>query len=294
MPRYYSDLTSREDVRDQLMRADLSGSDPAPVNSEDADFVDYVDGAIHAMSRFIGQYTDRAFVPYRDTKYWYFSDSRFLRWGYGYNAMPSIIPLPEDLIVTNSLTWDGTALSASYYRESPPNELPYDAIIFDSSNLPARGTDFDASLAISAIWGYRTSLVDAWVTISSSVTLASSSTTSLSVTDASLYKTWQYLKIEDEYLQVTARNETTDVLTVVRGVNGTTAAIHTAQACQIYKPLPDVEMAATRLVAYAYAHRNDRGNQVEILPDGTASLNTIPLLVQNTLRQYQRRSWGAV
>ncbi len=292
MPIYYSDFTTREDVRNQLMRGDLAGTDPAPVNSEDEDFVDYVDTAIHALSRFIAQQTHRVFVPYKDSKTWYFNDRRFLRNLYA--CYPPKLDLDEDLLVLSSATWDGTLLSASYAREYPVNSLPYEAIQFDSTNLPSIGSDFGDGLIIAGIWGYHTNLAEAWETVSSSVTLGTSSVTSLSVTDASLYKTWQYIRIEDEYLQITARNETTDVLTIKRGVNGTTAAAHTAQACQVFKPVSDIELAATRLVCYAYSHRNDRGNQVEVLPDGTVNLNTVPLLVQATLRNYQKRSWGAV
>lgn len=290
---YFSDLTTREDVRNQLMRADLNGTDPAPVNSEDADFVEYVDSAIHSMSKAISLATHRVFVPYKDTKFWYFSDSKFLRNFLGTTYEPQL-SLNEDLLVTSSITWDGSVLSASYFRELPYNELPYYAILFDRANLPSYGSDFDTSLQVAGIWGYHTNLNLAWETVSASVTLANATVTSLTVSDASLYKTWQYIRIEDEYLQITARNESTEVLTVRRGVNGTTAAAHTTQACQVFKPLPDIELAATRLVCYAYVHRNDRGNQVEVLPDGTVNLNTVPLMVQQTLRNYQKHSWGAV
>src|SRR5690348_9679888 len=126
MTRYYSDLTTREDVRDQLMRGDLDGTDPAPVNSEDADFVRYVDSAIHSMSRYIQQdsVTDRSFVPYKDTYSLHFNDPRFWRefWNNNFPQMK----LREDLLVTSSLTWDSTLLSASYYREMPANRLPHD------------------------------------------------------------------------------------------------------------------------------------------------------------------------
>jgi hypothetical protein len=111
--------------------------------------------------------------------------------------------------------------------------------------------------------------------------------TSLTVTNAAFYRVWQYIKIEDELLQITARNETTDALTVLRGVNGTTAAIHTAQACSVFNPVEDIRSAATHLAAWAYNNRADLGTQLT-LPDGGSIRNEVPAFVFDTILSLKR------
>lgn len=291
MTRYISDISTREDVTEQLEKANPGSGVPAPVTADYADFVAYVDRAIHAASQYISRMTERVFVPYKDTRNYYFNE--ICRNGeYDTSGGITTLKLGEDLLVTSSLTWDGSVLSASYYRERPSNALPYQSILFDRDNLPAIGTDFDDCIAIVGTWGYHDNTSQMYTEVDSSVTLANGTVTSLTVTDAALYRVWQYIKIEDELLQITARNETTDVLTVKRGVNGTTAAAHAAQACSVYNPVEDVRIAATRLAAWAYNNRTDLGTQL-ILTDGSAIRNEIPAFVNETITRLKRYTFAS-
>jgi hypothetical protein len=291
MTRYISDICTREDVTEQLEKADPGSGVPAPVTAEYADFVAYVDRAIHAASQYISRVTERVFVPYKDTRNYYFNEI-CLNGAYNTRGGMTTLKLGEDLLVTSSLTWDGTLLSASYYRERPSNALPYQSILFDRDNLPSMGTDFDDCIAIVGTWGCHDNTSQMYTQVDSSVTLATTTATSLTVTDAALYRVWQYIKIEDELLQITARNESTEVLTVKRGVNGTTAAAHTAQACSVFNPVEDIRIAATRLAAWAYNNRADLGTQLS-LPDGGSIKNEIPAFVNETLTRLRRYYVGS-
>ena len=115
----------------------------------------------------------------------------------------------------------------------------------------------------------------------------SSSATTITVADASRYEILQFLKIEDELLQVTARNTTTDVITVLRGVNGTTATAHTDYTIMSVNVIPDVALAATRLVAWAYQKRNDLGDRVQLM-DGSSAVTEMPSFVR-TIRDHRSR-----
>lgn len=108
------------------------------------------------------------------------------------------------------------------------------------------------AVSITGIWGFHDRWTEAWR--ASADTLAdnplSDNATSLSVTDADgvddyqlspRFQVGQLLRIESEYLRVTAVDSDTNTLTVLRGVNGTTAASHTqGTAIEIYHPIPAV------------------------------------------------------
>lgn len=286
MTRYISDYTTREDVSDQLEKGDPGSGVPAPVTAEYNEFVAYVDRAVHAASQFLSRTTYRVFVPYKDTREYYFADMRIDNNLWCYYGDYGILRLDDDLIVTGSITWDGTLLSVSYYREHPNNRLPYSEIRFDRDNLPSWGTDFGDAIAVDGTWGYHDNLSQAYTTIEGSITINDSST-SLTVADAALYRTWQYIRLESELMQITARNESTEVLTVRRGVNGTTAASHSNVSVEVFNMVDDIRLAATRLAAWLYNHRNDLGTQL-ILTDGSAIRNEVPAMVDDTIASLRR------
>lgn len=290
MPRYVSDYTTREDVQDQLEKADPGEAIPAPITAEFNEFVAYVDRAIHAASQFVTRYTYRVFVPYKDSREYLFNkilydgDFRLL------DGMPTL-RLREDLLVVSAVNWNDALLSASYYREAPHNQQPYEFIEFDWNNLPSFSTGFNDGIDVIGMWGYHDNTSQMYTQVDSSVTI-NSSAISLTVTSAALYRTWQYIKIEDELLQITARNTSTNALTVKRGVNGTAAAAHTTQAVSIFNPIEDIRLAATRLAAWAYNNRNDLGTQLT-LPDGGSIKNEVPAFVYETLDRLQRHVFEA-
>jgi hypothetical protein len=291
MPRYVSDYTTREDVQDQLEKANPGASVPAPVTAEYNEFVAYVDRAVHAASQFITRHTHRVYVPYKDTREYFFNElAGNGDWLY-LDGIPAL-DLGEDLLVLSSVTWADTLLSASYYREYPQNEQPYSHIKFAQANPLSWGSEFNDSVDVTGTWGYHDNTSQMYTQIDASVTI-NGSATSLTVTSAALYRTYQYIKIEDELLQITARDTTTNALTVKRGVNGTTAAAHTSMPCSVFNPVEDIRLAATRLAAWAYNNRNDLGTQLT-LPDGGSIKNEVPAFLYETLDNLQRNIFKAV
>lgn len=292
MARYYGDLTSREDVEAQLMKADPGNSVPAPVTDEYADFVTYVDSAIHAVSIKIAKECARRFVPYLATEQFFFGFGREMLDDNVYDALYRRLSLPVDLLVTNSVTWDGTLLSATDFDEASDEGFPYQYILFNPDSSLNWG-DWGDSVDVVGIWGYHRNLDSAWSEVSASVTIDSSSS-GLSVSSAAAYKTWQTIRCESEYMQITARDETGNVLTVRRGALGTTAAEHSSKAVDVFNIEKDIQLAATRYAAWAYVHRNDRGDRIDVLPDGSVSLNEVPAFVRDAINQNRRAISGAV
>lgn len=289
MSRYVSDYTTREDVQDQLDTSDPGSGVPAPVTAEYTEFITYVDRAIHAASQFLsrGNQTGRVFAPYRDTYTYYFDDLRNDPNRWFYRGKYGILRLEEDLLVTNAITWDGTVLSSSYYREYPHNALPYEQVRFERKNMPAFGTDFGDAVVIDGTWGYHDNTSQMYTVIESGITVADATTTSITVTDAAVYRVWQYIKLESELMQITARNEDTEALTVKRGVNGTTAESHSSVSVSVFNPVEDIRLAATRLAAWLYNHRNDLGTQLTLV-DGSSIRNEIPAMVDDTIMSLRR------
>jgi hypothetical protein len=283
MTRYNSDLTTVEAVVRLLDKAD-PGTTPTALNNEYDDFYALLKNDLIPMtSAYIQQYCNRAFVPYVETKHYYHRDMWRNNTWQNYQLL-----LDDDLLVTTGITWNGTVLSASAWRELDPRSHPHYAIEFDEDNTAIElDTDtFDNKTSVAGIWGYHTNISQMYRAADSSVTINSSATT-LSVTDASIYETLQYIKVQSEWMQITARNETTDVLTVRRAVNGSTAASHTTQAVSIFNPVDDIRQAATRLAAWSYQHRNDLGDRIQFA-DGTTVITAMPAFVREVLSNKRR------
>ena len=78
------------------------------------------------------------------------------------------------------------------------------------------------------------------------------------------------VRIDDELIDIVKTDTTTNTLTMIRGVRGTTAAAHTAgTAIEIWEPEDDIANAATRQAGLLYARRGAY-QQVTTYPDGVS------------------------
>ena len=285
MPRFNSDYTTVDAVVRQLSKAEPTT--PAAVIAEYTDFVTLIKtDIIPQISAYIMRYCDRVFVPYYDTKSFYMTDLlRNTYRGYG-RFKPLELLLDEDLMLTSSITWNGTLLSASAYRELDPRNPPYYAIVFDPDNLDTSidTSDFSNSVDIVGRWGYNTVWTQAFTAIESITVNASA--TSITVADKTIYEVLQYVKVEDELMQVTALGSGATI-TVKRGVNGSTAAAHTSASLSKYNINPELKQAATRLASWAYNHRNDIGDRINF-SDGSSVITQMPAFVRETLDRLKR------
>lgn len=204
----------------------------------------------------------RDFVPYDDTLTVYANERAWVdAWHYEHGDYVFDLSKIQnrDLLSVTSITLDGAVLDANTYRIDTSEGYPSNKIILDSSlvSLPT-SSNFSTSIAIVGTWGYHENPNIMWKHSGDSVQNASeitSSGTSLLVTDGTLFETYQYLKIEDEYLFVTAI--TSNTLTVERGVNGSIASAHAnGVAIRSYQQTPSVAKSVKRMVIRAYLLRN--------------------------------------
>lgn len=261
-------------ISDQLQKADTG--ETVAISAEFASYFTLVKRYCYNISKMIGEKTNGVFVPYYGTKtipfYELISDERIY-----YRSSRLVVELPEDLLSVDSITIMGTAVTAEYYRLvddfGSANGYPYRMIEFDTTGITTPGTDFNDTLVIAGEWGIHDSATDAYtseVTTTGEALDASQTTIEVANGDGDLFEIYQYIRIDNELMHITAIDTSgdPDVLTVRRGVNGFTAATHdNGASITRWQVVNDVSMLATRMVAYWFHRRNDKGERVQVIND---------------------------
>ena len=119
---------------------------------------------------------------------------------------------------------------------------PESSVYFETSTT----TDYLKAIQVNGIYGFHSNYTRAWATITTlSASVADTTTTALTVTSNTSLEAGQIIKIDSEMMLVSAVSATaTTEATVVRGWNGSTAAIHdTAAVIYAWQPEPDITYA---------------------------------------------------
>jgi len=182
--------------------------------------------------------------------------------------------LDDDLLYLVSVAnGDGTAVALTDLVQEPPNLYPKGALRLKSGKglawLPGSDGTYEQVISVTGWWGYHPDYGTAWVDSLDTVKNSSGITaaaTSITVSDADgaaadldspRFQAGQLLKLESEFLDLLAVNTSTNVLTVKRGVNGTTAAAHAKEtSIYLYRPYENLVQAALRLVAWRYRQKD--------------------------------------
>lgn len=243
---------------------DLDEYQALEVGDSSVDDVGLLRGFCTTASRLFDGSTRRVFYPRSEVRYYdHPSDDA------------SRLRVDDDLLeVTTFTTQNGeeTVAAADYYLMcgTSYNLQPYDRLVMLSDGdtpVLLYSDRLQKANALTAIWGYHEAWASAWQSsndaLAAQITAAATSLTVADVDGKDIYgltprfKVQQLIKIDDEYLYVTGKNAATDTLTVRRGVNGTTAAIHAiAATIYIYQPMEEIAHAVKRLAAWLYAQRN--------------------------------------
>jgi hypothetical protein len=120
------------------------------------------------------------------------------------------------------------------------------------------------AVPVTGIWGWHDRWTQAWRDSRDTIqdNPLNSAAMTITVSDAAgadaysqspRFQAGQLLRIEDEYLRVLVVNATTNVLTVLRGVNGTSAAAHAqGTTIEVFQPALEVEMLCLRWAQWLY------------------------------------------
>ncbi len=215
--------------------------------------------------------------------------------------------LVQDLIAVTSLKTDDnkdrtyeTTWAATDYLLYPSNAeptkvwgRPYTRILVDTE---AGNEDvFTAGMQtveISGKWGYREVTEDSGADINEGGTFSATDTV-LTVTDGSKFAVGQTILIESEQLYITAIS--TNNLTVIRGINGTTAATHADSTdISIYK-YPEPVVQACLMQTSRLWKRKDSGFASEVGLPQTGGFDVFRGLdpdVKQLLSSYRKPSIG--
>jgi len=244
---------------------------------------DRIDEAIAGVSEFIETYTDRLFIPWTGTKEFDWQST-------------GKIWLGEDLLsaAPTITSQDGASTVASGdYFLYPLNALdrnkPYEwiEILLSSDQLFYNDTR-QKDLAITGKWGYS-EITKVISTISEGGQFSAVDAT-LTVTSGTNFEVGMTLLIESEQLFVS--DVSTNDLTVERGVNGTTAAVHddVTNVSAIFPPL-QVRQAANALAARVFMRGDsswsDRGLKSET---GFTYFKAMPAEVEAVLNRFRREA----
>jgi hypothetical protein len=171
------------------------------------------------------------------------------------------LTLREDLLsLTTLIDGDDTSISLSEVILAPQAMPPYSMLYLANGRAFVRNPL--NPILVTGTWGWHDRPTEMWRTSSDTVqnNPLTSSATTLTVSNASgsdsfgqspRLQVGHLLLIDSEYLRVLAINSNS--LTVLRGVNGTTAASHTLNTpIYTFQPVPDVQLLTLRWAAWLY------------------------------------------
>ena len=249
---------------------------------------------LDAASGMIARYTGRHFVPVRATRTY---DAL------GDHITATTLDLWADLLEASTVTnGDGAEVQVDRCILHEQNSYPrWQIELVDTRWTYSRHPQ--GAIAIDGIWGYHADYANAWIDTLDAVQAGGidASATSIDVgnaggTDArhrTRFAVGQVLRIDDEFLEVAEIDTSTDKLTVLRGVLGTTAATHDA-GTQIasWAPPPEIEQVCISLVAWLYRTAEKPGERYTFLNGTSVQINDAPVHIRSTLQGYQE-GWFA-
>lgn len=196
--------------------------------------------------------------------------------------------LDDDLLELSAITnGDGRALTLSDVIPVP-DEAPYGVLRLTGGSAFTWSTSPVQAITVTGLWGWHDRPAEMWRVSGDTVqnNPLTSSATTLTVTDADgsdnesltpRFQVGHLLKIENEFLRVTAVNTVVNVLTVLRGVNGTTAASHTLNtSIYTYQPPAELNALALRWASWLYKEAD------------SATFDSAPENLQSALIYFQR------
>lgn len=224
----YGEYTTVNAVRAQYLASTQT--------TDDAQVLDFIRAASKAMDNAC----NRHFYPLIETRYFDVPGGGGLPVDMFDNMKGGGFRLPltfdEDLLEVTTLTnGDGTTIASNQYLLDPYNHTPYYQLKIKRSSSVAwmvnTDGDFERVVSVLGVWGFHEDYGNAWVsTTTLSAAIVSTSATTTTVPTGTIYA-GQLLKIDSEYIYCSAVSTgATDTLTIVRGVNGSTAATHLISA----------------------------------------------------------------
>ena len=185
--------------------------------------------------------------------------------------------MDDDLLELTSLT-NGDGSTINLIDVIPvPDEAPFSTLRLTGSSAFTWNISPLQAVTVNGIWGWHDRPAEMWRVTGDTVqnNPLSSSATTITVVSAGgvdsealapRFQVGHLLKIDNEYLRVTAVNTATNVLTVLRAANGTSAASHTLNTLiYTYQPPAELNTLALRWASWLYKEADSAA--FEALPE---------------------------
>jgi hypothetical protein len=248
-------IIQRLNAESSSINVDTTAGQTTQINTESANFRAEMRDCLYKASDVIQRATGRTFVPYQATFTLPYQEYR--AWlCYDDTLSARVLRLPDDLLSVATFTFTGATLTTSDYYTRPANWFPIrEVAIYGDVSLtyPSANTD---TISLAAIWGYHPGPDNMWQDSGATVSdnPFSASAVTLNVSSSANLQVLQYIRIEDEYLLITAISS--NALTVQRGVRGTTAAAHIqTTGIDTFVPIEDIADECARLAIRRYRLR---------------------------------------
>lgn len=250
---------------------------------------------------FISTITKREFYPWIQTRNyaapWAYIDLSIRR-------LPRAhLKLDQDLLEVLEITSGDTEIESENFFLLEHNIYPKRVVVLSAGFWSGSSARYDqSSIDINAIWGFHNGQYGvpntAWIDTLEVVPLGgiTSSQTSITLSDID-GKDAQYLnriavgnmlRIGNEFIEVVDANTSTNVITVLRGVRGSTAAAHDA-GVKIYRwKVVEPIVGATYQVAKTFMEKDISAGGRTAVSDISVDVEQVPMDAVATIRRYTR------
>ena len=207
------------------------------------------------------------------------------------------LDLDDDLLAVTTVTnGDATTVAATDYHLLPYYGPPYYAIRLNEASTVLWQLDSSGNservIQIAGQWGWHPAYADIWLDTGGTLAAAITSTTATTTTcTTGTVRAGYLIKIDSEYLHVSAvTTGASDTLTIVRGVNGSTAASHLISAPISRWYFPSLEMICRMAVsAYERLKNNPVGETVRLDGQSFSTPKDVKVWVESQLESIGAR-----
>lgn len=185
------------------------------------------------------------------------------------NTGLNLFTFPDNLLALTGVTINGTTVTVPttvnvWPSANPPYRQLQLSSWFNTWGYYLYGCSWTPLLTMTGIWGYSSDYANAWPALTTlAAAIVSASATAITVADVDApdaygitpaISTGNLIMVDSELMLVTATNTSTNVVTVTRGVNGSTAATHLINAnVQVWQVEPDISRVVARQAGLLYA-----------------------------------------
>lgn len=206
-----------------------------------------------------------------------------------------VLYIDDDLLeVETLLDAAGVSITTDEYSLFPSNFYPkFEMWLYEYTTRPFWWTlgAPTQTVTLTGVFGYVPHWPRAWKASGQVVPAGglTDSATTITLPGVTSFQVGAYARIDDEYVQVAGRNDSTKTLTLARGVLGTTESAHAeGAALELFVQHADIHTNATEWAAYLYKTLEQLGEEVKVFEGGVQFVRGLSPLVKRALRRHRR------